>query len=273
MTETFKRPELTPEQKFRLQRINRPFDPNRKRYYIADVDLATSRGDYDWMNWPDCKQPLQPGQIPKAVIIPAGKDMAGREVDHIRSWGVARFRETPRVKVALKNKPQDVYGNVNINFVISSRAKSLLERIDPEGFEFVECETTTRKSLTLDSYWIAGLKRVVTEFDEEKSNFRWGGAPEDQLISGKVRNIGQLYNIYFMPDLPDDYHSFWMLQHSTFPIFDEAIVDAWRAAKLRGLRFSPIQPASKEDLKRIDSFNNMEYYYEFGRNDWGHKEP
>ena len=272
MTDTYKRPELTPEQKFQLRRIERPFDPSRKRYYTADLDLTTSFGDFDWLNWPDCLQPYDPGLTPKFVRIPVGKNMAGLEIDHSHNWGVPHFRETPRVKVALKNKPQDAYGNMK-HLVISSRAKALFEAIDPEGFEFAACETTTRKSLTVDPYWIMGPTRVVTEFDQEKSNFVESGSPDNKLQSGKAGVISTLYNIYFLPSLPDNYQAFWLLQYSSCPIFDEAIVDAWRTAKLRGLRFSPIQPASKGDLKRIDKFDNSEYYYEFGRKNWGHKEP
>ena len=59
---------------------------------------------------------------------------------HPSTYGLPAFAEVPRVKVALQNKPLDFYGFER--WVLSSRAKALLEGCDADAFDFVECETT-----------------------------------------------------------------------------------------------------------------------------------
>lgn len=140
----------------------------------------------------------------------------------------------------------DVYG-FNPRF-FSGRAKSILARIDPEGFEFVECDTFDRSGTRIESYWMANAVRVVPEFDEVRSSFKRFAEENPESGDPSNPNIVTLNDIYMPPGFPRSYHVFYLARYPAHFIVDGAIADAWTREELTGARLTPLQPPTDEEL-------------------------
>ncbi len=144
-------------------------------------------------------------------------------------------------------------------YFVSGRAKDLLSRLDPKGFEFAECATFDRSDNPVQPYWMTEAVRVVREFDEERSSFqRYVDAnpdTEDPLNPAIVA----LNDIYMSANLPKSYHSFYFPRYAGNFIVDAAIADTWREAGLTGAMFTPIQPPTEDDLGRAKK--DPDYFY------------
>jgi Protein of unknown function (DUF1629) len=262
--------------------ISRPFDPSRRRYYIAKNNLDRV-GDFKFLNEDAFKETIYDGSLsasftnkfyPESSIhrIPAGKNILGEDVHYSYRTGLPKLDERPRVKVALKNKPCDIYGSNSGNkaFFVSTRAKQLFERIDPEAFEFLECETTTRRTLEVEPYWLCAFKRFVMEFDEENSVFVRSSPDHLKLTDGKcmVISANDAFDIRMSPDMPQDYHAFFLAKMKSYPIFSEDLADPWRAEKLTGIDFTPLQTPTSREARRAGHFLTAYYYFEILRKHW-----
>jgi hypothetical protein len=223
----------------------------RRRFYIVDSDLRHNPSDCVFVNqdealinarWQGRHAHPAPGyRLPYYV-------------------GVPELREKPKLVVgADRDELLDFYG-FDRNF-ISSRAKILLGEIDPDGFEFVECDTVDGNGRAIDPYWIMAVIRVAPGFDEARSSFitykeRNPGDPEADANP----TIEQLNDIHMPEDFPAEAHAFRFARYRTSIIADGAIVDAWRAAGLIGAVFTPLQPPMEVDMADHLSFANYPYW-------------
>ncbi len=185
-----------------------------------------------------------------------------RGIVHPIRHGLPRFKEIPRVKVAVKNKPADFYGFRR--WVLSTRAKELLESMDPEAFDFVRCETTTSTRNTVDDYWLGSVRRIITDFDKAASKFEFYGREQDVVTDEWIFNyaIRDLYELTLHPG-DEGKLAFYLRDYDTYPIFDGQLVDAIRKKKLRGLAFSPLQWPDKGDVRTV-YISNHSYWKERG---------
>jgi hypothetical protein len=262
-----------PASPFNLNYIQRPFDPERKRFYFAVSDFQKI-GDYKLLNENWYRDgglgPFYPGHL--LTRAPAGQNILGEEAYYNYKIGLPALDQTPRVKVALKKKPIDFYGAGMLGepFFVSTRAKQLFETLDPDGFAFAACETTTRRTLEVEPYWMCAVNRVVPEFDEEHSVFINEGPDHGQLISGRqtILDSSKAFDIHMKAGMPDNYQAFWLMQYGAYFIFSEVIVDAWRAAKMTGLNFTPLQTPTKKEARGAARFLNWMYYFQSGREFW-----
>jgi hypothetical protein len=230
----------------------------RKRYFVVSPDSRFNPSDCDFVN--------------KDEALINGRT-AGRHEHESRyrnypfCTGLPQLREKPRLVIGeYEGELLDTYG-FNIRFV-SDRAKRLLETLDPEGFEFVECDAVHVDGRPLETYWYMNAVRAVEEFDEARSSFiryadRNPGTP-DSLNPAIVA----LNDIVWLPDLPGDSHSFYLTRCGLHFIVDEAIADAWRDAGFKGALFTPLQPPLLRDLGLDEeyetylSFVNYPYWNE-----------
>ncbi len=190
--------------------IRRPVDPTRKRHYLVDTDVLRATHNLELLNEDDLLGPESPSTRTEVRVF-ACKDANGKDRFYTGRFGLPKFYAKPRVKISSRGKILDVYKRSGRLF-ISSRAKLLFESIDPEAFAFVECDAVTRNKQQLDPYWMMAVKRVVTEFDEERSVYReLGGRDPKPLLSGMAPTICNLYDIRMSPDMPDDYHAFYFI--------------------------------------------------------------
>ena len=144
---------------------------------------------------------------------------------------------------------------------ISTRAKKLLEGIDPEGFEYAECETINPRGKPIESCWWMDVIRWVETFDEARSDFKWY-RDSDPLAPDAQTNpsISDLYHIHMPAGFPDEYHAFWLAHYRIKFVFDEVLVDAWRKAGLTGAAFTPLQPPTDAEFRQQVRFVNYPYW-------------
>lgn len=239
-----------------------PYDPERKRYYLVDADLRRNPSDFELLNaeeiYPLTENTFEGRHLP----ITAGRyrcEVGGGM--HPRSYGLPPLRATPRLFVARKNRPLDAYGLGKL--YVSSRARDLLLAIDPEAFEFAECETLSRPSVAVEPYWMVENVRPVEGFDEARSVFR--------MTKGFDGMTGEPYegpywaalvDIHMKPDLPEAYHAFFFPRYSHHMIFDHVLADAWRSAGFSGWSFTPLQPPAPKERKPYLYGDSFGYWYE-----------
>ncbi len=176
------------------------------------------------------------------------------------SSGLPILNGKPRIAVGLKSKPPfDAYKSGSYKF-ISERAKRFLEEIDAEAFEFLEADTETAGGKRIESYWLAAVKRIVVEFDEENSEFVRipPGGPDGDLPNPNFRVI---YN-FQAPDLSPSIHAFFLSRFSVKGmIWDDVLVDAWIANGLTGLDFTPLQEPSDEEFAQSERWPGQYLVY------------
>jgi hypothetical protein len=253
--------------------IERPFDPARKRYYMVSSDSNRSTGGFKIVNLdafqaPDgYPAPLLYRSTPSEVKVFAGRDEDGYDCYYNGPRHLPKnLPAKPTLKVGLRGKPLDVYGHHGHPFV-SNRAKQLLESIDPNAFEFLECEAFTRNKVNLEPYWYVHVVGLVIRFDEERSVFREVSSKTGLIPSGQAAVITNLYEAQMIPEEVGNKHAFYLLKYTTHYIFDEVIVDAWRQVKFTGFNFSPLQTPTKRE-KTLTGYVNWDYFIEFGRKYW-----
>lgn len=242
-----------------------PFDPARKRYYLLDESLRHNPSDYDLLNELEI-YPVRTDADGNRVPTRAGprKYVApGRTIES--SHGLPKLLARPRVFVARRNKPLDIYG-FHKRRLVSNRAKQLLCEIDPDGFDFAECDTVTRGGRAIEPYWLMDVARLAPPFDESRSVFERRANPD--WITGEVHvDIGDLHDIHMAPDLPADHHVFLLPQHSLHMVFDEVLADAWRARGFLGADFQPLQPPTPRERTEGNWHGNYAYWRRGGYRD------
>jgi hypothetical protein len=144
---------------------------------------------------------------------------------------------------------------------ISSRAKELLSAIDPAAFEFAECETVDPKGKPAEPYWWMAVIRWVETFDEQRSHVAWyhDGHPTDPEARNNPR-IEDLNELRMPEGFPGEQHAFWIAPYRRTFVWDEALVDAWRARGLTGATFTPLQQPTPAELKDRFRFINAPYW-------------
>lgn len=177
-------------------------------------------------------------------------------------FGLPIYAETPGVRVALCNRPLDFYGFDR--WILSDRARQLLLEMDPLAFDFVECDTSGPARYEVGTYWLGKVKRVVTDFDHDASDFERLGWMYDPSLEKEVfvHAITKLNRLTLLPG-SEDALAFYLLDFIRYPIFDGRLVDAIWAAKLTGLMFSPLHWPRKRDV-RTKYIENYYYWKEQG---------
>ena len=170
------------------------------------------------------------------------------------SVGLPILLATPKLIIGSRRKEVlDRYG-FSTQFV-SDRAKRLLEKVDPGGFEFARCEATDWRSHVLESFWFARAIRVFDAFDEEQSNFvtyreRNSDDPEKEFNPAIV----ELNSLIMNNDFPTDIHVFYLARYQRAFIVDDFFVDGWVKSNLSGASFVPLQYFTKEEEKHPSLF-------------------
>jgi hypothetical protein len=230
-----------------------PSEHARKRYYLVSRHMDSRSAGFDFVNREEAlidgrsagtHEHRVPG-LPHPIIV-----------------GVPRFRAKPRV-VVVGSGPSalDYYDFMPV--FISTRAKELLEGIDPDGFEFAECETVNRRGEPVEPYWWTDVIRLVQEFDEERSDFvrsRDDLSADPEAVAN--RRISDLYDLHMPDGFPREYHAFWLARYRRYFVFDEVLVDAWRKGGLTGARFTPLQPPTAAEFKHHVHFVTYPYWTE-----------
>jgi hypothetical protein len=225
-------------------------DPARKRYYLVSRDMDPRSAGFSFE--------LDHALIDGRRAGTHEHTIPGRP--HPVYLGVPLLREKPRVVVVGRGPTAlDYYDFMPV--FISTPAKELLERIDPAGFEFAECETVDRRGKPVEPYWWMEVIRLVHEIDEERSEFvRYRDRNPLDPEAQASRAISHLYDIHMPEGFPEEYHAFWLADSRPHFVFDGVLVDAWREAGLTGARFTPLQPPTAAELEHHLRFVNSPYW-------------
>lgn len=248
--------------------IDRPIDPSRRRFYMVEMDFMRPIHDIEVLNEDEFIRNGWQGRHEFRKY--AGKDIEGDDQYYGGFYGLPILAARPKIKVGSQSKLTDAY-KFSGAYYFSTRAKNLLESIDADAFEFTECDTITRGDERIESYWMTEVKRVVTEYDEERSiiSERGGRDPHPVPVDIAV-GIRTVWDLFMLPDFPQEWHAFYLVKYRTHFLFDEAIVDEWRKHQFNSLLFSPLQPPLMREIKHIRRYHNAEYFFEEGRQYWEH---
>ncbi len=237
-------------------------EKERKRYYTVSQNFRWDPSDFKFVNEGDA---LVPSVVPDAYETAGTHEFMFPGRSYPLCLGLPCLREQPILKVGVKRKPIDVYG-FGKTFYIATRVKLLLENIDPDGFEFLECKTIDRRGQPFESYWMLAGIRAVEDFDRERSSFITLRELNPDTHPDDYKTVSQLNELYMPKEFNTSWHAFYINNVSVDFILDETIVDAWRGNKFNSWFFTPLQPPSKGEYKRDEYwyFNNRPYWAEKG---------
>ena len=232
-----------------------PFERSRKRYYHVHADFTRNPSDFELMN------PLE-ALGTKFPFKGGAHECSMPGSSHPVRYGLPELLARPKLFVARQNKPLDAYGLSSILYV-SSRAKELLSSIDKGAFEFVECETLSRRSVSIEPYWMVAIARPLVSFDEQKSIFEWA-AGEDGVTGEPYvgPHIANFYDIHMPPGLHEDWHAFFFVKDvRQRMVFDQLLIEKWRSNKLSGWTFAPLQPPAPSERRATMAGEHFMYWY------------
>lgn len=118
-------------------------------------------------------------------------------------------------------------------WIVSEKAKTVLEHTDPSAFAFVKSEVQLRDGQKGPSYWLCDVLRRLDVLDEERSRVKiefWDDGRKYYSLLGGA-------SLHFREDMIGRNHIF-RLSHSPGNIIcDDELKLAFKTAKLTGTRF------------------------------------
>ncbi|MHB9878999.1 imm11 family protein [Pacificimonas sp. ICDLI1SI03] len=233
---------------------NIPYDPKRKRYYLMSKD---------WGDFPD--------DVIKGVEF-ENRNSAFTAVnieEHRKRGSSTKYHtsdtvqvETPRLTVLnMKSDLLDVYDTDSRRFVASERFKNIITNIDPDGVQTWSAVTKMKNGRDGPPYWILQPTRRLDCVDEERSDIQYTGQAREITNGEMVPTLGysELNNVFMNEAKVGNAHIFQLLL-KTGKIVDEAIVDAYRAAGLKGALFTPLQPRMPQEDREEAGYKNSQYW-------------
>lgn len=126
-------------------------------------------------------------------------------------------------------------------WLVSDRAKTVFQAVDPAGFEFTPCKVSVpRGTYVGPRYWLCDVIRVLDALDEKQSRLEIGIRTDPNY-----RDFGQKYyhlvggaKLVFDPDAIGSAHIFRMAFLDMTVICDQTVKEACKAAGLIGIKFN-----------------------------------
>lgn len=189
--------------------------PRKGEYFILEPDIRRGGRGHGvvFTNIGDLLYP------PRRVLRPA-------------KGGFPQLKQAPRLVYdpAAGDPPQDLEGGMSGYWLVSDRLKSVLENVDPEGFDFVECVYTLQDGSTGPRYFLCDVVRVLDALDEEASTLRI--EISDDFVGGKYYNFAGGISLAFRPEVVGGSHVFRMPYSGSYVICDRELRDAVQATGL-----------------------------------------
>jgi Protein of unknown function (DUF1629) len=201
-----------------------------QRFYAINSDSAVPGYGYKKFEW-----------VNEIEVSPPFSERRGRHPLGVAGWtgvglipwlGIPRYELAPAVRTEV-----DFYYNPP-NWVVSDRARRMLEGIDGGAFEFEEAHVTHGRDgvMALGPYWRMDVYRVLDCIDDAVSIVEGGPSGLDPSVFQYV----QLIDIRMKPEVLGSAHALRVRQ-GYGPLFDSVIVDEIRCRNYRGMRFTPLQ--------------------------------
>ena len=226
-----------------------------RRYYLVEQAIGLDRGidDYNFVNEVEALPSKQPYRLEDW----GSRTIPGMLEETVSYIGLPRLRATPRFILGKgKTTTIDAYVSTNLT-IVSDRLKRLMRQLDADAFEFAEVEATHGETgpLELGPYWAYAVVRGLDCIDDERSDVVYysqlAGFPEPWLPAAGVlanqRRYAKVNMARMFPEIVGDAAAFVLQRREGFVVFDERIVDTYRAQKMKGFTFSPLQePVGRE---------------------------
>ena len=233
---------------------NIPYDPKRKRYYLMSKD---------WGDFPDdVIKGIEFENRNSAFTADNIQEYRMRDSRRKYRTGDTVLLEPPRLTIPDREADLlDVYDADLMKFIVSERFKAILADIDPDGIQTWPAVTKTRDGRDGPRYWILEPTRRLDCVDEERSDITHITEARDINTGEMLPTIGysDLNNVFMNESQVGMAHIFQLLLKSVL-IIDEAIVDAYRAAGLKGALFTPLQPRMPEEDREAAGYENSRYW-------------
>ena len=119
---------------------------------------------------------------------------------------------------------------------ISDRMKTVLERIDPEAFAFLQCDITTSNGESAPARWLCDVVRVLDALHEDNSEIRIATADNGSKVY--LFTVGA--RLIFNESAIGQARVFRMRFFEPAIFCDEEFALACKSAKLAGISFMPV---------------------------------
>lgn len=119
------------------------------------------------------------------------------------------------------------------HWLVSDRLKAVLEQVDPEGFDFAECDIRLKDGARGPRYWLCDVLRVLDAVDEANSRLQLcnrSGEPKLYGLAGPHRLV-------FRTDVVGSAHSFRLKFSVSYVVVDDLIKTACQEAGIKGTKF------------------------------------
>lgn len=128
--------------------------PKKGEFFILEPDMRRG-GPGHGVVFENEKALLTP---PRLILWPEG-------------GGFPPLRETPRLVYDPKRgpPPEDLEGGLSGYWLVSERLRDVFQEVDPEGFEFVECDYRLQDGSKGPRYFLCDVVRTLDALDEENS--------------------------------------------------------------------------------------------------------
>ena len=211
--------------------------PLERIFVWSHAEYSAGQPRLEWINPP--KEWSEDLGIERAYL-PAGPLFDVQEGSEYGT-GFAPFAETPVFVVdrPIGSKPLfDITGQHRDVFLVSERAKDVLERIDPDAFVFADVETRLANGDAGPRHWLGDVVRKLEAFDLQNSE----GARVTQVAPFARFAISPLYDKnLFRRDVIGDAH-FFRLKNSASGIYCDEVAKAeiYSAPKLKGIHCAAV---------------------------------
>jgi tetratricopeptide (TPR) repeat protein len=152
--------------------------------------------------------------------------------------GLRGFRDYPELPMFVADKKKgrlhwDLDTAVPYYWLVTEKMKALMEALDREAFEFLQCRVQFPDGSDAPPHWLCDVVRVLDAVDEEKSKvtIRTGQS------GNKFYGGGGDMNLHFKPDVVGTSKFFRLYYNDDIVICDDEVKAACKAADLKGLRF------------------------------------
>jgi hypothetical protein len=189
----------------------------KRKFYEMDCVLLSTPAGWEVMN--------------EAAMSPGGGGIYRRPEGR---RGFRAYAAMPLLRFDTRlGRPVKDMEKIGQFWLVSDRARTVLQQVDPDAFAFLECRVEIRDGSEGPRYWLCDVVRVLDALNE----------PESEITIEKNDRGEKIYTrigaeiMIFKEDVVGPRHIFRMQYRESTVICDETMKDACKEAGLKGWCF------------------------------------